>query len=1367
MQDAPISSAPAAKPPRRARRLRRMLLILLLPILLILAPAGGGLAWLCGVAGQDWLRATLNERLAPMLAEQGLRLRIERLEGLPFAVRLAVRGEDDAGLWLDAPDLRLDWNLGWQNGLVLRVERLALVGGGLYRLPQLPPSAAPEAPALAPGAQADAIARSVGDMLARLGDMPAALPRLDGRLVLDAVALPPQWLALLPPENSVAAPAPGATERPLPAAAFPRVSLDMPLTAALGEQAAVRADLQIGVRWPHEAAPLPTAPDATAGTATAELAPATADERATATASGDSVSAVAPPDPGDPTALALPEALLPLFGNGEAQARIELRAERRTDGGWQLNLPQLTLTAGLAQLSGRLALTLDQDAARWWDNPLELALNLTARPAPQAHAWEKLLSGPASAVLRISGPLGRPELSLTVEGEGLLPPAEAAAPAVPTLAAVPTSSPTTFSLRAPRLRLEARPLRWRAALDGSTTRLALHAEGRCGDLPVRADILLAAGLRREEGEGFWRLSLEDIFAAGAGIRLTGIWGLDLASDGAPSGPAHPATPLPASLPASAPRPADQTLPAATAATGVMSASGASAADDIISRQIAAVVHLLPPMRGQIDLTIADWRELGRLGALVLPELRGEGQATRLVLRASGREAPEAFARRWGVTDWQATLDAPQAQLRNKTASLLSWRDLRVRADLAPRDTAVAPGGGPGPDAPVLAVDLRAERLELPSLRLVRPHVSLSGPLSGPLELTTTADGDLRAEVRLRWQPGNLHLERLRAALPVRKVGLHLQRGGTLRYSASGLHCDPLRVVFSPAGELQLEGSLAADALRARLRLAKTPLAPWRAVLPALPDGAVALEARLQGKPEKPQGTFSLDVAALHVPGTPLPPLNVGLSGGIRQAGTGGEGFLALNLPAESRRLLGAEAVEGRVSLPLIFSGGLPLPAPRAVLKGSFRWQGAAAPLWNLVPLADRRLSGTLDARADLAGTTDAPALSGSVSLNGGRFEDVALGVLLTDIRLRATLDRSVLSDLKGLGRIRLDAALSDGRSGRASLDGELRPGDGSLRFAGRLDKLRPLRRRDVTIELSGTASASGPLTSPTVQADIGIDAGEVRIDRLRTAGSITTLPISGTPDAPRAAAPRQRPDVGRLNARVRTTGRFVVRGRGLESRWNADIRATGPLTNPRVLGTVEAVEGSFNLLNAKFNLYRGLVRFAGGPPSNPLLDVVLRHEAADIVADVRLGGTAQQPKFQLTSTPAMPQEEIISRVMFGRASNDLGRFENLRLAAAVAELAGFGGGGLSVLDVARKTLGVDVLRVGTRPGSADSSDEEAESTLEAGKFIGEKLYLGVAQGLKPDSTAVVIELQMTPHSKAEVRTEQNNTSAGVRWKINY
>lgn len=1355
-QDAPGPTAPSSAsfavppPPRKpARRLRRLLRALLFCLVLLLLLAGGGLGWLCTASGQSWLRETLNATLTTALETSGLRLTVRKLEGLPFHPRLAVCGEDAAGRWLDLPDVALSWWLGWQDGLVLHLDPLALNGGGLYRLPQLPDSPPEAEPERTPGQLADHIGRSIQEVFALLGDLPGVLPRVEALVRVDKLALPPEWLAMLPPDRQDTPDADGP---------FPRVSLELRLDGGLGSRADVRAELTAHAFWPQDEAS-PSEETAQEGQAAATPPAAAAD-----------AAAVASPSPMTARTRRLPDALLPLFGTGRAQARLRLQAQRQTDGQWTLALPEIDATAGIAQVAGRLSLQLAAAPEPLWDAPLELALRLDVTPEPQPEAWAALLSGPASAELRLNGPLGAPQLSLAVDGTELLPaalsdpaapaasapaahgPAAPQQPAVTPAKAARTAPAKPLRLTAPLLRLDSLPLRWRATLDGGTLRLALHTSTRLDDIPLRADILLAAGLRRHDQQTFWRLSLEDISLDGAGVRLRGHWGTDLLlTDGQAPAAAAPDVPPQEAVDG---RPA----PAASEAQHM--------ADDIVSRRISAVLRQLPPMRGRLELAVTDWKSFDRLGALLLPGLQADGQPLTLAVRASGRESDSERARLWGVTDWHLALTAPRGQLRQERETLLLWQALAVRLDLAPRQ-ADAAGGAPAPEAaPVLAADVRAERLEAASLRLVRPHVQAGGPLAGPLRLEASSAGDVQADVRLEWQPGSLAFSRLKAELPAHKVGLRLEKAARLRYTARSLDCEPLHIRLTPSGQLQLSGRLAPDALTARLRLLATELAPWQVVVPALPQGQVALEAALNGSPAQPQGKFSLKVNGLHLPGAPLPPLDGGVTGSVRQGRGGGELTLALDIPENSRKLLGAETVSGRFTLPLTFSGGLPGLSPRAALKGELRWQGAVAPLWNLVPMADRRLSGRLDLRTDLSGTLEAPALSAAVGLEKGRFEDVALGVLLQDIQVRAELARSRLDGLAGLGRVRLDASLSDGRKGRATFNGELSPAGRSLNLSGRLDSLHPLRRRDVTIALSGTASVRGPLTAPQVQADISVDSGEVRIDRITTTSSITTLPISETSNAAKPA-PKARPAVGRLDARVRTTGRFTVQGRGLDSLWKVDIHAGGPLTDPRVTGSVEAVEGTFNFLNAKFNLYRGIVRFAGGPPSNPLLDVVLRHEAADIVADVRVGGTAQNPKFQLTSTPTMPQEEIISRIMFGRASSDLGRFENLRLAAAVAELAGFGGGGFNVLDVARKTLGVDVLRVGSRTTSDEDGNSSEESTLEAGKFIGEKLYLGVAQGMKPDSTAVIIELQMTPHSKAQVRTEQNNTSAGVRWKINY
>ena len=313
-----------------------------------------------------------------------------------------------------------------------------------------------------------------------------------------------------------------------------------------------------------------------------------------------------------------------------------------------------------------------------------------------------------------------------------------------------------------------------------------------------------------------------------------------------------------------------------------------------------------------------------------------------------------------------------------------------------------------------------------------------------------------------------------------------------------------------------------------------------------------------------------------------------------------------------------------------------------------------------------------------------------------------------------------------------------------------------------MKRLRPLRRTDIQATLSGTASVKGTLMAPQVAADITIDEALVNLNRL-TGSSVTTLPVEGTSEAPEPVTEKKEGH-GSLDVSVRAPGHIAVNGHGLESEWQAGLRVRGALNDPLVIGSVRSVRGQFDLLSKIFTLRPSTISFNGGAVSNPLLDVTLRYEVPDITADVRVSGSVRRMKLELTSTPSLPQEEIISRVMFGRGSSELGRFESLRLAAAVARLAGFGSGGLGVLDLGRAVLGVDVLRVNS---ATDKESGDEESSLEVGKFIGEKIYLGVEQGLEPDSTAVIMELELTPHSKAGIRTEQDNTSAGVQWKMNY
>ncbi len=63
----------------------------------------------------------------------------------------------------------------------------------------------------------------------------------------------------------------------------------------------------------------------------------------------------------------------------------------------------------------------------------------------------------------------------------------------------------------------------------------------------------------------------------------------------------------------------------------------------------------------------------------------------------------------------------------------------------------------------------------------------------------------------------------------------------------------------------------------------------------------------------------------------------------------------------------------------------------------------------------------------------------------------------------------------------------------------------------------------------------------------------------------------------------------------------------------------------------------------------------------------------------------------------------------------------------------------------------------TRAASEPGETTASGTTLEAGKYINDWIYMGVQQGMKPDSTAFVIQLELTPHSNIELKTDQSNT----------
>lgn len=1345
--------------------LRRTVMALGLCLLLCVLVLAGTLAALRNESVQAWLTDKINAAMAPAPddgAAPDIRARITQLSGpLPFGFALGVELYDAQGLWLRLPACSASWD--WQAlPGALHIAFVRVDNAELLRLPQLSQKAAPTP---SPPLTEAALRTALADVLRELGSLPGWLPKVRIDELSLKNALFPQNLLGQTVQAQTGADGEPQTEAATPTPADAPKKTDMPARARLdaglniaagkdGAQANLKFTLTAADDAPLLLAGLPAS--AVESRMQASVASSRQGELLAVDASVElacslqmaaeaSASANAPdPDPGPAPVVA---ALLGQGGSVDVRvtARITAPAGRGPAAGGRAAIEKISVQAGPLRVGGH-ATWESGTAASWLDGPLDVDIltslgpqadggaaapgaNPAASPSPAlADVGESLL--PASAKLRValSGPLDAPDTRMTLD--------------------CPAWNVSGHALANMALKLESTPLRWRQVLFGSPGQAAADT-GPSSDAPPEAE--LAANVQAT--------ATVDTFAQRLGATIFARQGRDAGS---------------------------------TALLAGVRDLQCDVLGVAASGQVTAVLPMplvaggMPRADGKVDVRVADWKAL----SAIVPGARLDGDAAlSLELRSQQAEAAAApghtqqASLRWRV---------PRLSYREGSAPPVEVQGLEGEAALAD----------------VFGTGQLAARLDLGGLRSgdkrLGAKVRAQGSVYGPLEASLETSGFAMARCAVRWQPGTVEVRRLELDLPAQKLGLRASAGASVRYGSgelgqTDLGLSGLDITMKPSGRLRAQASLGAEKFDVRLTLEQLELAPWRMLVPALPAGTVAATARLAGSPAQPQGDLRLDVRGLSLPGSALKPMNLTLTGKLERDSSGG-GALALRLAPDQATVVALGGTECRVEarLPLLFGAdGLPRPHMQGPLRAAVRWNGAVAPLWSLLPVADQRLAGRLALALDVGGTLETPAPKGFVRMDDARYENLTLGVLLSAINLRLDLEEGRAG---ALGLARLNLAAADGQGGTARITGQGRLDGSQLDFKASLDHLRPLRRRDVRVEFSAQASVAGSATAPEVRGTLTVNQGLVLLNNLEVGGSITTLPISDaspawartgyeppTPvagqgkkvastasiaPAPSGTAPVSGGKPGLLDLRIVIPGRFVVEGFGLKSEWRADMHIGGTPAEPLVSGQLNATKGSLDILGKNFKLARGAVTFAGGDVSNPLLDIMLTSQTPALMANISIVGTVRKMQLILSSDPEMPRDEILAQILFGKSASELGRLENLRLAAAVAQLAGFGtgSGGGGVLDSARQALGVDVLRFNSSgAGQQGQSGENmaAGSSVEMGKYLTEDIYVGVQQGAKQGSTAFVIQLELTPRANLEVRTEQQSTKGGLTWKYNY
>lgn len=382
----------------------------------------------------------------------------------------------------------------------------------------------------------------------------------------------------------------------------------------------------------------------------------------------------------------------------------------------------------------------------------------------------------------------------------------------------------------------------------------------------------------------------------------------------------------------------------------------------------------------------------------------------------------------------------------------------------------------------------------------------------------------------------------------------------------------------------------------------------------------------------------------------------------------------------------------------------------APLFAQVRYNGPADTIWRLTGIESFDISGPIALGADVSGTLANPQLRGSLKTEALRLESPVSGTVLTNIKAFGRFDQSklVIDNLTanaGRGTI----------SGRATLDLSSDSGFG-LDIAVDAKQAALIDRDDFAATVTGPLRIVSRGSEGKITGNVVIDRGSYRLGQATAAAQVPTLKVREINRPFGSPRVRAAPTLWVLDLKARADNQLAVTGLGLDSEWSADLAISGTLDEPNILGRADVVRGGYEFAGKRFELTRGVIRFQGAFPPDPVLDIVATSNIQSLNATVTVTGTGQRPEIAFTSVPALPQDELLSRILFGTSVTNLSAPEALQLASAVGSLRG--GSGLDPINAVRRAIGLDRLRF--VPADASVGNKTA---LAVGKYITRRTYV--------------------------------------------
>jgi translocation and assembly module TamB len=428
-------------------------------------------------------------------------------------------------------------------------------------------------------------------------------------------------------------------------------------------------------------------------------------------------------------------------------------------------------------------------------------------------------------------------------------------------------------------------------------------------------------------------------------------------------------------------------------------------------------------------------------------------------------------------------------------------------------------------------------------------------------------------------------------------------------------------------------------------------------------------------------------------------------------------------------LLTSKMTPKRIDTDLNFVGGKlgelrvqaqinPLPANKP-MSGTFRLSGLDLSVARpFVPMVEK-ITGRLNGSGTIGGTLMAPLVNGNLLLSDGAVSGPELPMELQALQLQAVIAGEA---------VQLNGGWKSGKTGQGTLNGNIAWGqalvvDLALKGSQLPVSVEPYAKLEVAPDLK--ISMKGDELA--VAGKVLVPRGEITVRELPP----STVKVSDDTVIVGQQTEQGKPPLAmKMDVDVEVgSDKLSFAGFGLTANLQGHVHIGD---NMDTRGELWLNDGRYRAYGQRLTVRRARLLFAG-PLDQPYLDIEAIRQTDDVIAGIRLSGSAEQPTTQIFSEPALSQEQALSYLVLGRPlSTDGGDNNMLAQAALGLGLMGSAGvtGGLA------KNLGIQDFQLDTQ-GSGD------QTAVVASGNISEKLSLRYGVGVFEPANTIALRYKLS------------------------